>query len=254
MRFLGVVARLSAASFAVSLLIGLVASFGTRLEFFTYRFGLYELFPWCLYFGIAGAALGLVWALGAFFANTGEGARYGAIGLVGSIAVIAMPLYTVAMASELPPIHDISTDTEHAPEFVALLSQRPGAENPPDYQGRKLVAFKGKASSVAALQHKYYEDVHAAAVLISPEALFRRAGRAAYGMGWNIVAVAPDEGRIEATDTSFFFGFTDDIVIRVKPSGMGARLDIRSEARVGDKDWGRNAERIRAYMKRLATS
>ena len=92
------------------------------------------------------------------------------------------------------------------------------------------------------------------AALVSPEALFRRAGRAAYGMGWNIVAVAPDEGRIEATDTSLFFGFTDDIVIRVKPSGMGARLDIRSEARAGEKDWGRNADRIRAYMKRLARS
>ncbi len=108
--------------------------------------------------------------------------------------------------------------------------------------------------SVAALQHKYFEDVHATAILIPPEALFRRASRAADAMGWNIVADAPDEGRIEATDTSLFFGFTDDIVIRVKPSGMGARLDIRSEARQGDKDWGRNADRIRAYMKKLAKS
>jgi hypothetical protein len=254
MRFLGVVARLSCAAFAVSLLIGLVASFGTRLEFFNYRFGLYTLFPWCIYVGIAGAVLGLIWALGAFFANTGRGAGYGVIGLVGSILIIARPLYIVAMSADLPPIHDISTDTEHAPEFVALLGQRPGAENPPDYQGGKLVMFKGKASSVAALQHKYYEDVHAAAILTAPENLFRRANRAANAMGWNIVSVVPDEGRIEATDTSLFFGFTDDIVIRVKPSGRGARLDIRSESRVDSKDWGRNADRIRAYMKKLAQS
>jgi hypothetical protein len=254
MRALGVIARLSCAAFAVSLLVGLIASFGTRLEFWNYRFGLYELFPWCIYAGILGVVLGLAWALGAFFGNRGEGAGYGAIGLVGSIAVIAVPLYTIAMGAELPPIHDISTDTEHAPEFVSLLNQRPGAENAAQYDGTSLVPFKGKPQSIAALQHKYYEDVHATAILTSPERLFRRAGRAAYAMGWNIVAVAPDEGRIEATDTTLFFGFTDDIVIRVKPSGMGARLDIRSEARVGQKDWGRNADRIRAYMKKLAES
>jgi len=254
MRFLGVVARLSAASFAVSLVLGLVASFGTRFQFFPYQTGLYTIFPWCLYFGIAGAVLGLVWAVSAFFGNTGDGARYGVIGLVGSILVIAAPLYDIAMASDLPPIHDISTDTEHAPEFVALLNQRPGADNPPEYEGDRLMRFKGKMTSVSALQHKYYEDVHATAILQSPEALFRRASRAAYAMGWTIVAVVPDEGRIEATDTSFFFGFTDDIVIRVKPAGMGARLDIRSEARQGQRDWGRNADRIRAYMKKLAAS
>ena len=64
----------------------------------------------------------------------------------------------------------------------------------------------------------------------------------------------PDAGRIEATDTTFFFGFTDDIVIRVKPAGMGARLDIRSKSRVGQNDIGRNAARIHAYVKRLLSS
>jgi hypothetical protein len=253
-RFLGVVARLSFAAFLASLLIGLVASFGTRLEFWDYRFGLFTLFPWCVYLGIAGFAFGLVWALGSFFTNSGDGARYGVIGLAGSIALIAVPLYDLAQSVNQPPIHDISTDTEHAPEFVALLSQRPGAENSPDYDGAKHAIFKGKAATIAALQHKYYEDIHAAGVLISPEKLFQRASRAAYAMGWNIVAEAPDEGRIEATDTSFFFGFTDDIVIRVKPAGMGARLDIRSESRLGESDYGRNAARVRAYMKKLATT
>ncbi len=75
-------------------------------------------------------------------------------------------------------------------------------------------------------------------------------------MGWNIVAAEPasDGGRIEATDTTLFFGFTDDIVIRVKPSGMGARLDIRSKSRVGISDLGTNAARIRAFVKKLANT
>lgn len=254
MRVLGVAARLSFAAFAVSLLIGILATFGTRLEFWNYRFGLFDLFPWCIYTGIAGLVFGLVWALGSFFSNSGDDARYGVIGLAGSIALIAVPLYDVSRLSEEPPIHDISTDTEHPPEFVALLGQRPGAENDADYDGPKKALFKGKVETVAALQHKYYEDIRDDGEIISPEKLFKRAVKAAYAMGWNIVAVAPDEGHLEATDTTLFFGFTDDIVIRVKPAGMGARLDIRSKSRVGQGDMGRNAARIRAYLKRLAAT
>jgi hypothetical protein len=84
--------------------------------------------------------------------------------------------------------------------------------------------------------------------------MFRRAVTAAYGMGWRIVSIVPDAGRIEATDTSFFFGFTSDIVIRVKPAGMGARLDMRSKSRERMNDRGENADRIRDFAKLLASS
>jgi hypothetical protein len=73
-------------------------------------------------------------------------------------------------------------------------------------------------------------------------------------MGWRIVSVVPDSGRIEATDSDFWFGFTDDIVIRVKPAGMGARLDVRSKSRSRLNDRGENAERIRDFAKLLASS
>src|SRR5208337_2745087 len=101
-------------------------------------------------------------------------------------------------------------------------------------------------------QKKYYADIRSIGRLgISPERLFKQALAAATGMGWRIVAVAPDEGRIEATYTSFFFGFVSDIVIRVKPSGLGARVDIRAKSRVGQADGGANAALIRAYVKKL---
>jgi uncharacterized protein (DUF1499 family) len=87
-----------------------------------------------------------------------------------------------------------------------------------------------------------------------PDKLFRHAVKTAYAMGWNVVAVDPKDGRIEATDTSFWFGLTDDIVIRVKPAGQGARLDIRSKSRVGVSDYGENADRINAYRKALSAS
>jgi hypothetical protein len=152
----------------------------------------------------------------------------------------------------MPPIHDITTDTEHPPPLVSLLTRRDGSTNPPGYDGPNKIMFDGKVSTVSALQHKYYPAIHSAALLMSPEKLFKRAVTASYGMGWDVIAIVPDEGRIEATDTTWFFGFTDDIVIRVKPAGMGARLDIRSKARVGNDDEGRNAAHVQAFLKRLA--
>ncbi len=254
MGFMSVVARLAFAALVVAAIAGLVASFGTSLHFWDYRFGLFKLFPICLGAGFVALAFGFVWAATAFFSGSSEGARYGVVGFVGAILLLLVPVYDIAIGYSEPPIHDISTDTEYPPQFSALLTQRPGAENGPDYDGAKIVAMAGRSYTTTALQKKYYGDIHPIAILTTPEKLFARALSAAKKMGWNIVAVAPDEGRIEATDTTFFFGFTDDIVIRVRPSGMGARIDIRSKARDGQSDAGRDAARIRAYIKKLASS
>jgi hypothetical protein len=252
MRVLPILAKTVCAGFVVALLLGLTAAFGTRLGFWDYHFGLLTLFPWCI--GVAGITflLGAAWMLWALIANDGSAARYGLIGFFGAIIVLYNPVTDYWQSLDTPPIHDVSTDTEHAPVFVSLLTQRDGATNSPDYDGQKKVWFKGKLSTVSLLQHKYAAGVRPAPQLVSPEKLFKRGLSAVYGMGWNIVAIAPDEGRIEATDTTFFFGFTDDIVIRVKPAGFGAKLDIRSEARVGESDGGRNARRIVAFLKELA--
>ena len=58
-------------------------------------------------------------------------------------------------------------------------------------------------------------------------------------------------GRIEASQTSRWFRFTDDIVIRVTPDGPGSRVDMRSLSRQGRSDFGVNAARIGAYMGEL---
>jgi len=69
-------------------------------------------------------------------------------------------------------------------------------------------------------------------------------------MGWDLVAADATAGRIEATDTTFWFGFKDDVVIRVRPAHGGSRVDVRSLSRVGVGvgDVGTNAKRIRAYL------
>jgi len=52
-------------------------------------------------------------------------------------------------------------------------------------------------------------------------------------------------------DTTKFFGFKDDIAIRVSATADGSKIDIRSKSRVGRGDVGTNARRIRAYAERL---
>ena len=64
-----------------------------------------------------------------------------------------------------------------------------------------------------------------------------------------VEACVPADGRLEATDTSAFFGFKDDVVVRVRASDAGSRIDVRSKSRVGLGDVGANARRVRAFLK-----
>ena len=84
--------------------------------------------------------------------------------------------------------------------------------------------------------------------------MFAQAVEVARGRGWEIVAAEPDEGRLEATDRTRWFGFRDDIVVRVRPDGAGSRVDVRSVSRVGRSDLGTNARRIRGFMDALRTA
>jgi len=90
-------------------------------------------------------------------------------------------------------------------------------------------------------------------VIVAPADAFKRALQAARDMGWEVVAADAAAGRIEATDTTFWFGFKDDVVIRVEADGTGSRVDVRSVSRVGVGDVGANAKRIRAYLRALGT-
>ncbi|MBN9534880.1 MAG: DUF1499 domain-containing protein [Alphaproteobacteria bacterium] len=252
MRALPVLAKLAFATFAISALIGGGAALGTRIGVFDYQLGLLKIFPWCVFTGLGALALSILWALSALIRNYGTGALYGVIALVGSIAIVSGPLYTIFQARELPPIHDVSTDVMNAPAFEALLPVRVHADTPAAYDGPDKLVFRGKETSVAALQKKYYSDIHPIAILTKPDVLYWRGFEAAKRMGWQIIAFDPKRGRVEAVARSFWFGLPHDVVIRVQPSGLGARLDIRSKSRFGNEDFGSNANLIRAYVKTLA--
>jgi uncharacterized protein (DUF1499 family) len=142
------------------------------------------------------------------------------------------------------PIHDITTDTEDPPPFVALLALRRTTFNGPDYGGEKI----------ARLQKAAYPDIQPLDLAEPPARAFERALAAARAMGWRIVAAVPEEGRVEATATTPLLRFKDDVVIRVTSRGAGSRVDVRSKSRLGRSDLGANAKRIRAYFRALSAA
>ena len=260
MRYQSIAARFSLCAFVVALAISLVASFGTRLGFWNYETG-FEILAPGVGIGLIAALAGLFWLASALRNNNSLGWRCGFAGLIGAALLLYVPLSVARRAWDAQTIHDISTDVEYAPPFEKLLPLRKGSPNGPEYDGPKKVVLKGKITTVAELQKKAYPDIKPLGDLLNPHGdpkvdpkaiLFWRAFERAKSNGWNIVAFDEKTGRIEATDTTLWFGFTDDIVVRVQQAGsLGARLDIRSKSRIGTSDYGRNAERVKKYLKAL---
>jgi len=106
---------------------------------------------------------------------------------------------------------------------------------------------------VTAQQRRAYPDIQPLVVNVPAEKAFDRALAAVRDLGWNVVASERDAGRIEAVDTTFWFGFKDDVVIRVREMGApgSTRIDVRSKSRVGVGDLGTNARRVRTLLDRL---
>lgn len=151
------------------------------------------------------------------------------------------PWNMMRTAQQVPPIHDISTDLEDPPPFRVLAERRGADENPAAYPGE----------SVASQQRGAYEAIAPLMLEMPPAEAFSLARTVAGGMDWEVVAARPGEGRIEAVATTAWWGFRDDVVIRVTPAPAGSRLDIRSASRVGRSDLGKNARRIREFQQRL---
>ncbi len=141
-------------------------------------------------------------------------------------------------ARGVPPIHDISTDTVNPPKFVAVVPLRADAPNPVEYAGEET----------AAKQMAGYPELKTVRLDADPGTVFKASVETAKDLGWKMVAEAADEGRIEATDTTSYFGFKDDVVIRIRKDAMGTAVDVRSKSRVGLGDVGANADRIQAFL------
>ena len=196
-----------------------------------------QIMRWAATIAMVAAVLGLVAAIMALRAHMRRSLRIALSGLILALAVAVPPITLYVRAQNLPRIHDISTDTENPPPFVAIVPLRQGAPNNTIY-----------TPETAALQKKGYPDIKPAILHLAPEKAFERAERAARSMDWKIVSASLADLRIEATDTTLLFGFKDDIVIHIASHPEGSRVDVRSLSRVGVSDIGVNANRIRRFL------
>ena len=230
---LGITLALAAA------LLAALAGFGSRWGWWHFRVG-FTLLEWAAHLAVVAA---LVCVAGIVRGRGGRrGASLALLGVLIAGVVVGVPWRWRQTARTVPPIHDISTDTRTPPEFVAILPLRADAPNSAEYGG----------DSIAAQQRAAYPDLGPVAFAAPADTAFRAALDAARGMGWEIVDANRAEGRIEATDRTFWFGFRDDVVIRVAGVAGGSYVDVRSVSRVGGSDVGTNARRVRAYLRRLA--
>lgn len=230
------------------------SGFGYRLGFLSLQTALQQMLPAGAYIAAGGAVLCvIVLALGAALHKEAFLKRSAPVivALAASAIAAYLPYSMRASAAGLPPIHDITTDTENPPMFVDVVPLRAqtGAVNPPEYlrdrSGRRTL-------NVPEAQKNAYPDIQTLTFEgVAPAAAYARALAAVKQTGWTLVADKPEEGRIEAFDRTFWFGFYDDVVIRVTPTETGSKIDIRSKSRVGGGDVGTNARRVRSYIKRL---
>lgn len=224
-------------------LIGALASgLGTRGGLWEFRGG-FTILRWSAYAAAAAAALAV---LGLAASKLSGGALWdprAAAALLLGLIVFGVPWLTVREFRKLPTVADATTNIQDPPGFTALVPVRmQGAQNPLSY----------RREEAASLQQQYFPDLETMETGMTPAEVVTLAQQVAQDMGLEIVAVAAEEGRLEATDTSFWFGFKDDVVLRARAlTDGGTVVDIRSASRVGRLDGGVNAKRVRRLMQEL---
>jgi uncharacterized protein (DUF1499 family) len=218
----------------------------TVLAVLIVRSGLLELEPALATFGAALllSVIGIVLALGAFVVIwkdgiSGAGYAFTAIGI--GILLIAYPAYLGWRAYSLPMINDITTDPLDPPRFDILARLRP----------RGTVEYAGLYA--AEQQRDAYPDVEPLNVTATAQAAYDATMATVLRRKWRVVVDRPPsagrrDGQIEAVARTPIMGFRDDVAIRVRPNGDGARIDMRSASRYGRHDFGTNAARIRNLL------
>jgi hypothetical protein len=246
MGIIGPVASLSALALAA------ISGLGHRWGWWTFGTG-FAVLKWAAYLAIAALVLSVVGAVlnrpGRRHRKTetgsgrgiGQGFAWTLVGVVVSAGMIAVPVYWLYRAQHAPRIHDISTDTVDPPRFEAILPQRRDAPNSAEYGG----------AAIAAQQQAAYPDIRSLLIARPPGEVFDFALAKVRAHDWRVVDARRAQGRIEATDTTFWFGFKDDVVIRIRAVTGGSELDMRSVSRVGLSDVGTNARRIRCFLREM---
>lgn len=236
-----VIGWLAVTALVLTLLLVAYTGPAYRAGWIDLRMAIFTLLRWCFYGAVACVVLGLAATIVNLWRGSRAMAAAGVVCLLFGVGLAFNFLSWRSTGQSVPPIHDISTDMQDPPAFVEIVPLRADAPNPPEYAG----------AETAEQQRSAYPDLEPIRVAAAPDEAFRAALEVVRRMGWELVAEAPAQGRIEATDTTSYFGFKDDVVIRVRADNGGSIIDVRSKSRVGRSDVGTNAQRIRDFRAQL---
>jgi uncharacterized protein (DUF1499 family) len=230
----------------------LVAAIGTGFGMWAYGAGL-GLLRYALFAAIAGGLLAIV----ALILSRRSGGRAARLNLVSLAISILFTVYLgnqIATARSVPAIHDVTTNLDDLPTFSVLTVRPDNLDKVPD-QGLPELAALDPESRWKALHRDAYGDLRPLRVAQPPADVVRQVERLARARGWDIASVEVEGGRVEATATTLFFRFKDDVVVRVRADPDrpgGSTVDMRSISRVGVSDVGVNAKRIQDFLDDLA--
>jgi len=226
---------------------GLVGAIGAGRELWHFRTG-FRILEYAIYAGAAGILVALVAAFFAWRARP----RLALVNLLAILvagAFLAFVGNQVATARSVPAIHDVSTNLDDWPRFYRLKVRDDNLASVPDL-GRPELAAMEPRERWKAIHREHYGDIATIRVPWSVAETVARARALAVERGWEIVTADAENGIVEAVDTSRFFRFKDDVVVRVRPvtDGGGSIVDMRSISRVGVSDVGVNAGRVRSFL------
>lgn len=167
-------------------------------------------------------------------------------GAILSRALLTIPgtlliLVLFGSGGDVPPIHDITTDTADPPVFTAA----------PERRGRDSNSLAIKPDVIEA-QVEAYPHITTLVSADGLEQTFARSLQVARELGWEVYREDLNAGYIEAVETTAIMGFKDDIVIRIRTNAEGTIVDLRSVSRVGRSDLGANAARIQRFAEAFA--
>jgi uncharacterized protein (DUF1499 family) len=234
-----------------SVAVALLASIGAGQGAWSFR-PAFTVLRYAFFAAILGALLAVI---GLVLARRRRTVRLMLPNLVALVVALGFVLYLgslVATARSAPAIHDVTTNLDDMPQFTRLQVRPDNLEKIPDMGKPELAALQPEARW-KAIHREAYDDLKPVQVPWDVAETIRRSEALARQRGWEIAKVDTAAGILEATATTFFFRFKDDVVVRARPhpKGQGTVIDMRSISRVGGSDVGVNAKRIREFLKDL---
>ena len=216
----------------VAILTAMAGPIGSRIGWWDFDTAVIIL-KFAAYGGIAAAILCLSGLVMAYPGSQRRGFIYSLLGLIIIIPMLVFLQSWKQAKLELPPIQDITTNTEEPPSYWYAPNSR---------------VYPGVGT--AAYQEEAYPDIEPLIVPIDTNKAFDYSIDIIKDKGWQLYEPSREEMHIEATDTTFWFGFSDDVVIHITPTDVGgSRIDMRSSSRFGGGgDGGTNAKRIRGFF------